>query len=106
MHFNEHIHIYAHDVYSLLSILSTFPTWIFKSKTTKREKIQILLTISRKISILPYLNFDLLSQVIPHNYSGADLVSLTKEAVLINSDKRIGYISLVNSTNGLFNILN
>jgi SpoVK/Ycf46/Vps4 family AAA+-type ATPase len=79
---------------------------LFVPFPTKREKIQILLTISRKISILPYLNFDLLSQVIPHNYSGADLVSLTKEAVLINSDKRIGYISLVNSTNGLFNILN
>jgi SpoVK/Ycf46/Vps4 family AAA+-type ATPase len=77
---------------------------LFVPFPNKKEKIQILRTLSKKLSVLPYLNFDFLSQIMPQNYSGADLMSLTKEAILINCEIKLNYVLLENTTNGLFNV--
>nr|UXY87450.1 cell division control protein 48 [Cryptomonas sp.] len=70
------------------------------------ERIRILQTISKKISALPYLNFGLLSRVVPNTFSGADLMSSTREAVIKNTDSKTKYVILENATDGLFIVLN
>ena len=77
---------------------------LFVPFPNKKDKIQILKTISKKITTLPYLNFQFLSEIMPYNYSGADLMSLTKEAVLHNSEIKLNYIFLEITTNGLFSL--
>jgi SpoVK/Ycf46/Vps4 family AAA+-type ATPase len=77
---------------------------LFVPFPNKQDKIQILKTISKKIGFLPYLNFNFLVEIMPQNYSGADLASLTKETILNNSRLKLNYIMLENAVNGLFTV--
>ncbi|AEA39063.1 Cell division control protein 48 (nucleomorph) [Cryptomonas paramecium] len=78
--------------------------FLFISFPRKKEKIQILNAICKKILILPYINFTYIIQFLPQKYSGADLTFLTKEAVLNNLNSRLDYTLIHNKINGLFNV--
>nr|UXY86984.1 cell division control protein 48 [Cryptomonas paramecium] len=78
--------------------------FLFISFPRKKEKIQILNAICKKILILPYINFIYIIRFLPQKYSGADLTFLTKEAVLNNLNSRLSYTLVYSKTKGLFNV--
>nr|UXY87948.1 cell division control protein 48 [Cryptomonas curvata] len=77
---------------------------LFVPFPSKKDKIQILKTISKKISILPYVNFNFLTEIMPQSFSGADLMSLTKETILNNFRFKLIYVRLENTIKGLFTV--
>mmetsp|Transcript_523 Transcript_523/g.1226 ORF Transcript_523/g.1226 Transcript_523/m.1226 type:complete len:281 (-) Transcript_523:403-1245(-) len=74
---------------------------VFIPLPDKKEKISILKTISKKLVVLPYLNFSVLLKKYSIPLSGADIVSFSKEAWFISKEKMITYYELKNSGKGL-----
>jgi ribosome biogenesis ATPase len=67
---------------------------LFIPLPNQKERIRILKTILKKFDSLPYLNLNLFSKVICKGFSGADLMSVAREAFINLEKERIYYLTL------------
>lgn len=79
---------------------------IFIPFPNKKEKISIIKAISKKLPILPYLNFSILFDNFSIPLSGADISFCSKEAVLISREKNLDYCEIKNIGRGLITVIN
>jgi SpoVK/Ycf46/Vps4 family AAA+-type ATPase len=75
---------------------------LYISLPDKRERIRILKSIMTKFLVLPYLNWNILSEKIIIGFTGADLMALSNESRLDAIEKKKTYCLVNHNHEGLF----